>query len=72
MLRTHFIRLLALARYLANGHRDMTFGTQGLVTTSFGNSTTAGISGPAIQTDGKIVAVGSDSAGLIVARYLEH
>jgi hypothetical protein len=34
----------ALARYLANGRRDMTFGTQGLVTTSFGNSTTAGIS----------------------------
>ena len=63
----------ALARYLADSQRDMTFGTQGIDTTSFGNSTTAGISGLAIQTDGKIVAVGSDRAGnLIVARYLGH
>ena len=48
---------------------DMTFGTKGLVTTSFGTFDMASISGLAIQTDGKIVAAGSDSAGnLIVTR----
>ena len=47
----------------------MTFGTKGLVTTSFGTFDMASISGLAIQTDGKIVAAGSDSAGnLIVTR----
>lgn len=61
----------ALARYLVTGQLDMTFGTKGLVTTSFGTSDMASISGLAIQTDGKIVAAGSDSAGnLIVTRYL--
>ena len=61
----------ALARYLSTGKLDTTFGTGGLVTTSFGSTTTAAISALVIQTDGKIVAAGSDSAGnLVVARYL--
>lgn len=60
----------ALARYLSTGQLDATFGTGGLVTTSFGASA-AGISALALQSDGKIVAAGTDGAGdLVVARYL--
>jgi hypothetical protein len=59
-----------LARYLNTGQLDTTFGTGGLVTTSFGASV-ASISALALQTDGNIVAVGTDGAGnLVVARYL--
>lgn len=61
----------ALARYLSTGKLDSTFGNQGLTTTSFGSSTTAGISAMAIQVDSNIVVAGSDSAGeFVVARYL--
>ena len=60
----------ALARYLSTGQLDTTFGIGGLVTTSFGPSL-AGISALALQTDGKILGVGTDGAGdLVVARYL--
>lgn len=60
----------ALARYLSTGQLDTTFGTGGLVTTSFGAGT-AGISALALQTDGKILGVGTDGAGdLVVARYI--
>jgi uncharacterized delta-60 repeat protein len=63
----------ALARYLVTGQLDPTFGTKGLVTTSFATSAMASISGLAIQTDGKVVAAGSDGAGnLVVTRYLGH
>ena len=61
----------ALARYLSTGNLDTTFGTEGLVTTGFGNGVTASVAALVIQTDGKIVAAGSDSVGnLVVARYL--
>jgi uncharacterized delta-60 repeat protein len=61
----------ALARYLVTGQLDTTFGTSGLVTTSFGSTTQATISAVTIQTDGKIVVAGSDGAGdFVVARYL--
>jgi uncharacterized delta-60 repeat protein len=61
----------ALARYLSTGQLDTTFGTAGLVTTSFGSTTLASISAVTIQTDGKIVVAGTDGAGnLVVARYL--
>jgi uncharacterized delta-60 repeat protein len=56
----------ALARYLRSGALDTTFGSGGLVTTNFGSS---GIAGVAIQTDGKIVAVGSSSGKFALARY---
>ena len=54
----------ALARYTATGQLDTTFGTNGTVVTSFGGgfqapSVTA--NGLAIQSDGKIVAVGGYS-----------
>lgn len=67
----------ALARYTVNGQLDTTFGTNGLVTTAFDNNT-AFVSALAIQADGKIVAVGSNTApafgspspGFTLARYL--
>jgi uncharacterized delta-60 repeat protein len=67
-----------LARYTAQGQLDASFGTNGTVITSFTN-TFATASGLAIQSDGKIVVVGtlltpenhggSDTA-FVVARYL--
>ena len=61
----------AQARYLSTGKLDTTFGTNGLVTTGFGNGVTASVAALVIQTDGKIVAAGSTSAGnFVVARYL--
>lgn len=62
----------ALARYVPTGQLDNSFGTGGLVTTSFGNGT-ASIAAIVLQSDGKIVAVGQASnGGLVVARYLGH
>lgn len=61
----------ALARYLSNGGLDSSFGTGGLVTTSFGTGTDASIGGIVIQSDGKIVVAGNNSQGeFVVARYL--
>jgi len=54
----------ALARYTSNGGLDSTFGSGGKVTTAFGNSQ-ASIYALALQSDGKIVAVGTS-----IARYL--
>ena len=48
----------ALARYTATGHLDTTFGTNGTVVTSFGVAPVSA-NGLAIQSDGKIIAVGS-------------
>ncbi len=63
--------VFALARYVPTGVLDNTFGTGGLVTTSFGSDTTASIAALALQSDGKIVAVGQASnGGFVVARYL--
>src|SRR5262249_47774228 len=67
----------SLARSTANRQLDTTFATHGLVTTAFG-SNSASISALAIQSDGKIVAVGSDNPttfgspgnGFTLARYL--
>jgi hypothetical protein len=65
-----------LARYSSRGALDATFGSSGKVTTAFGTNEAA-IYGLALQTDGKIVAVGSSlqslngqTGGLVVARYL--
>jgi uncharacterized delta-60 repeat protein len=60
-----------LTRYIINGSLDITFGINGLVTTSIGTSSSLA-SGIEIQTDGKIVAVGSasDAGGqILLARY---
>jgi uncharacterized delta-60 repeat protein len=70
----------ALARYTPNGLLDTTFGKNGRVTTAFGTNggNLAAVSALAIQSDGKIVAVGFDaplqfghpSNGFTLARYL--
>jgi uncharacterized delta-60 repeat protein len=62
--------VFALARYVSNGRLDNSFGTSGKVTTSFGNNTNASISAIVLQSDGKIVAVGTAGSDLVVARYL--
>ncbi len=69
----------ALARYTAGGQLDTTFGTNSLVITSF-KGDSASISALAIQSDGKIVALGRDTPasfgspnpGFILARYLSQ
>jgi hypothetical protein len=56
--------VFALARYTASGQLDTTFGTDGTVVTSFGsaqNPPSVSANGLTIQSDGKIVAVGSYS-----------
>ncbi len=64
----------ALARFNANGSTDTSFGDLGKLTTDFLNGNDVA-NGAAIQTDGKIVAVGrsglnSPPADFAVARYL--
>jgi uncharacterized delta-60 repeat protein len=61
----------ALARYITTGQLDPTFGSGGLVTTSFGSGANAAISAMVLQSDGKIVVVGNVNQGsFVVARYL--
>jgi uncharacterized delta-60 repeat protein len=69
----------ALARYNDIGSLDSGFGSGGKVTTAFG-SNLAAIYALAIQSDAKIVVVGSSQhgtqgnqpGGLVVARYLSE
>ncbi|WP_187645768.1 DUF11 domain-containing protein [Streptomyces sp. TRM49041] len=56
-----------LARYNTDGSLDTAFGTGGKVTTDFSSGAVA--FGVALQTDGKIVAVGSGLGGFGLARY---
>ena len=51
----------ALARYTATGQLDTTFGSNGTAVTLFGPGASVSANGLAIQSDGKIVAVGSYS-----------
>jgi len=72
-------RSFALARYTASGQLDTSFGSNGLVTTAVGNSLTF-CSALAIQSDGKIVALGTNTPnddgfpdpGFTLARYLSQ
>ncbi|MBI5421529.1 hypothetical protein HZA44_00125 [Candidatus Peregrinibacteria bacterium] len=57
----------ALARYNTNGSLDTTFDTDGLVTTGFGSQDYC--YDIALQTDGKIVAVGTMGSAQAVIRY---
>jgi uncharacterized delta-60 repeat protein len=58
----------ALARYNTNGTLDTSFSGDGKETTNFGHTDVA--QGVALQSDGKIVAVGqSDDQGFVLARY---
>ncbi|MEO8148119.1 MAG: T9SS type A sorting domain-containing protein [Bacteroidia bacterium] len=58
-----------IARYLANGTPDNTFGTTGFVTTDFGTNGDKA-KGVAIQADGQIVVAGVSGNDFAVARYL--
>jgi uncharacterized delta-60 repeat protein len=61
----------ALARYDADGSLDLTFGSEGRVTTDFGGDDAA--YAVAVQADGKIVVAGATNSGgtldLALARY---
>ena len=63
----------AIARYNPNGTLDTTFSNDGKVTTDFGTNSSDLALDVAIQTDGKIVAVGGSSSvavsGFALARY---
>lgn len=59
----------ALARYHPDGSIDQTFGTNGVVFTSFGVNRDW-INSIALQSDGKIVAGGFSSNRMAMARYL--
>ncbi len=51
----------AIARYVPDGSLDPSFGDSGITTTAMGASSSASAYGVAIQSDGKIVAVGQDA-----------
>jgi uncharacterized delta-60 repeat protein len=57
----------AIARYNSNGTLDNTFSGDGKLTTDIGSFD--GISSIAIQSDGKIVAVGGSGNNFAIARY---
>jgi uncharacterized delta-60 repeat protein len=59
----------ALARYNPDGTLDTTFGGDGIVTTDLGTFGD-GITDIALQSDGKIVAVGATDNDAALARYL--
>jgi uncharacterized delta-60 repeat protein len=67
---------VALARYLANGSLDTSFGIGGVVRTDFASTTSSSLSfvGLALQTDAKVATAGqSDASGdpdFALARYL--
>jgi uncharacterized delta-60 repeat protein len=54
---------LALSRYITNGSLDITFGSNGIVITSIGTSSSLATA-IAIQTDGKIVVSGCSAGGV--------
>lgn len=63
-------RQFAVARYLASGSLDTTFGSGGIVTTPVGTSALdSEVYGIAIQSDGKIVATGYADGKFGTARY---
>ena len=58
----------AVARYLANGTLDASFGGVGIVTTDFGTPSDSARS-IAIQADGRIVVAGGAGTSVAIARY---
>jgi uncharacterized delta-60 repeat protein len=61
--------VFAVARYTAAGTPDPTWGSNGLVTTSFGRRTQGFAFGAGIQGDGKVVVAGTSSSAFTLARY---
>ena len=71
--------VFGLVRFTSLGQLDTSFGTGGVVTTSFGNNATTTAAAIAIQTDDKIVVAGTVTTpalhgefntALVIARYL--
>jgi uncharacterized delta-60 repeat protein len=64
-------RTFALVRYNSDGTRDSSFGSGGRVTTNFSRGSTEFVASVALQTDGRIVAVGAEpsAVGFALARY---
>lgn len=60
----------ALVRYLPDGTRDSSFGTNGRVTTAVDPNFSSQINSIALQSDGSIVAAGEADTYMAVARYL--
>jgi uncharacterized delta-60 repeat protein len=58
-----------LARYNPDGSLDTTFGSQGLVLTSFGSNVDAGANSLASVPGGTFVAAGSSGSSFALARY---
>ena len=58
----NFISEIGLARYNTNGSLDATFGSGGLVTTSFGPDSSVSAAGVAIAPDGDIFVVGTTTS----------
>ena len=62
----------ALVRYNTDGSLDGSFGTGGIVTTTFGVASSETGRDIAIQNDGKIILVGNSDADFAIARYLDN
>ena len=58
-----------MARYNSDGTLDTSFGTNGIVTTDFGETNDFAYS-IVLQSDGKIVAAGYSNASFALARYI--
>jgi len=67
--RNYWYHYFALARYNTNGSLDTTFGTDGKVTTEFGEYTQDTASAIAIDTSGKIIVAGESDGNFALARY---
>ncbi|MDQ3011082.1 MAG: hypothetical protein M3X11_10330, partial [Acidobacteriota bacterium] len=59
----------ALAGYDANGNLDADFGGDGKVTTSFGNGLNGSATAIAVDSSGRVVAVGTVNSQFALTRY---
>lgn len=62
----------ALRRYNVDGSPDATFGTTGLVVSSFGRDVSAFAQALVLQADGKLVAVGISNGGVRITVCIGH
>jgi len=63
-------KTFALARVTPSGVLDNTFGTNGMITTTFGSNALNECFDMLLQTDNKIVAAGYSGNDIVIARYL--
>lgn len=62
--------VFGIVRYRSDGTPDPSFGSRGIVTTSFGARNTAAATGVVIQPNGRIVVAGGNGSSFALARYL--